>query len=111
MTLISKQSHFTLGFSPCPNDTFMFDAMVHGKIDTESLTFDTVLEDVETLNIHASVGLRDITKVSIAAFTNLTDQYQLLNSGAALGNGVGPLVIALKQDVNPEDPNLRIAIP
>lgn len=111
MSSIKQQTHFSLGFSPCPNDTFMFDAMVHGKIDTEGLSFDVRLEDVETLNRNAESGVLDITKVSFAAFTRLTDQYQLLNSGAALGNGVGPLVISLNQDVNPEDSQIRIAIP
>jgi len=105
------QTHFTLGFSPCPNDTFMFDAMVHGKIDTEGLTFDAVLEDVETLNRNAESGLLDISKVSFAAFTHLTDKYQLLNAGAALGNGVGPLVVSLNESVDFENHQIKIAIP
>ena len=106
-----NQTNFSLGFSPCPNDTFMFDAMVHGKIDTEGLTFDAVLEDVETLNRNAESGILDISKVSFAAFTHLTHKYQLLNSGAALGNGVGPLVISLKENIDLEDPNIAITIP
>ncbi len=106
-----SQTHFSLGFSPCPNDTFMFDAMVHGKIDTEGLTFDAVLEDVETLNTKAESGMLDITKVSFAAFTHLTKDYRLLNSGAALGNGVGPLVISLKNDIDLRNPQVKIAIP
>jgi 1,4-dihydroxy-6-naphthoate synthase len=105
------QTHFSLGFSPCPNDTFMFDAMVHGKIDTEGLTFNAVLEDVETLNRNAESNVLDISKVSFAAFTHLTDKYQLLNSGAALGNGVGPLLISLREVIDLEDPNITIAIP
>ena len=89
----------------------MFDAMVHGKIDTEGLTFEVKLEDVETLNRNAESGLLDISKVSFAAFTHLTDLYQLLNSGAALGNGVGPLIISLQQDVDLQNPDIKIAIP
>jgi len=106
-----KQTHFSLGFSPCPNDTFMFDAMVHGKIDTEGFSFDVVLEDVETLNKNAEGASLDISKVSFAAFTRLTEKYQLLNSGAALGNGVGPLVISLNDSTDLTDPNTKVAIP
>ena len=84
----------TLGFSPCPNDTFIFDAMVHGKIDTESLQFDVVMEDVETLNRKAFQKDIDITKLSYAAYLNVMNNYVLLDSGSALGEGVGPLVIS-----------------
>ncbi|HLG36446.1 MAG TPA: 1,4-dihydroxy-6-naphthoate synthase [Bacteroidia bacterium] len=84
----------SLGFSPCPNDTYMFDAMVHAKINTEELEFDVVMEDVEVLNQRAMHGKLDVTKISFAAFTKVTDKYSLLNSGSALGNGVGPLLIA-----------------
>ncbi len=89
----SQTTNLMLGFSPCPNDTFMFDAMVHHKIDTENLTFDVVMEDVETLNQKALRGELDVTKVSYSAFVQITDNYQLLNSGSALGKGVGPLVV------------------
>ncbi len=91
--MIHQNLKLTLGFSPCPNDTFMFDAMVHGKIDTEGLEFDVVMEDVETLNQHANKSKLDISKISFATFLNLTEKYQLLNSGSALGEGVGPLLI------------------
>jgi 1,4-dihydroxy-6-naphthoate synthase len=84
----------TLGFSPCPNDTFIFDAIVNGKIDTEGLEFDTVLEDVQTLNEWASAGKLDITKLSYGVLPLVLDQYILLNSGSALGRGVGPLLIS-----------------
>lgn len=84
----------TLGFSPCPNDTFIFDAMVHGKVDTEGLMFDVQLEDVETLNRKAFENEIDITKLSYAAFREVMNDYALLDSGSALGQGVGPLVIA-----------------
>lgn len=101
----------TLGFSPCPNDTFIFDAMVNGKIDTKGLRFDYVMEDVETLNRWAEEGRLDITKLSYNAFLKTVDQYSLLHSGSALGKGVGPLLIAKEQlDLNNID-QFNIAIP
>jgi 1,4-dihydroxy-6-naphthoate synthase len=84
----------SLGFSPCPNDTFIFDALVNNKIDTEGIVFDTVLEDVETLNQLALQEKLDITKLSFPAFFKAIDNYILLNSGGALGKGVGPLLIS-----------------
>jgi len=84
----------TLGFSPCPNDTFIFDALVNKKIDTEGLEIEAVLEDVETLNRWAYEGKLDITKLSYPAFFQNTDKYILLNAGAALGKAVGPLLIS-----------------
>lgn len=88
----------TLGFSPCPNDTFIFDAMVNKKIDTGDLSFDVVLEDVETLNQWTLEGKLDITKLSFPAFFRATDNYVLLNAGSALGKGVGPLLVSKKED-------------
>ena len=87
----------TLGFSPCPNDTFIFDALVHQKIDTEGFEFDVVLEDVETLNEWALEGRLDVTKLSFPAFFCSLDKYVLLDSGSALGSGVGPLLITNKE--------------
>ena len=89
-----NNSPITLGFSPCPNDCFIFDAMIHGKIDTEGLQFIVVMEDVEALNKKAFKGELDITKLSFFAFAHLTKIYQLLNSGSALGKGCGPLLVA-----------------
>ena len=83
----------SLGFSPCPNDTFIFDAMIHQKIDTEGLSFDVVFDDVETLNQKAFRAELDITKLSFHAYAYLTEKYVLLNAGSALGFGVGPLLI------------------
>ena len=83
----------TLGFSPCPNDTFIFDALVNKKIDTGELDFDVVLEDVETLNKWAIEGRLDITKLSFPAFFHSLGSYLLLNSGSALGKSVGPLLV------------------
>jgi 1,4-dihydroxy-6-naphthoate synthase len=84
---------YTIAFSPCPNDTFIFDAMVHQKIDTKGLKFEYVLEDVETLNQWALEGKYDISKISYAVLPSIIHQYKLLKSGSALGNGVGPLLI------------------
>jgi 1,4-dihydroxy-6-naphthoate synthase len=105
--------HFTLGFSPCPNDTFIFDALVNGKIDTKGHTFDVVLEDVQTLNEWAMEGRLDISKISYGALPALLDQYHLLNAGGALGKGVGPLLIARKENNLSLDriPETTIAIP
>ena len=84
----------TLGFSPCPNDTFIFDALIHHKIDTEGLEFEVYYDDVETLNQKAFRGELDITKLSYHAFAYVVDQYVLLDAGSALGFGVGPLLIS-----------------
>lgn len=86
----------TLGFSPCPNDTFIFDALVNNKIDTEGWEFEVVLEDVETLNQGALEGKLDITKLSFPAYFQSLEKYELLDAGSALGKGVGPLLVAGK---------------
>lgn len=83
----------TLGFSPCPNDCFIFDALVHKKIDTKGIDFEIVMEDVETLNRRAFIEELDITKLSYHAFIYLTQKYILLNSGSALGFNCGPLLV------------------
>lgn len=83
----------TIGFSPCPNDTFIFDALIHHKIDTEGLDFDVVYEDVESLNLDAFAGKLAITKLSYHAFAYAVEEYELLDAGSALGFGVGPLLI------------------
>ena len=117
----------SLGFSPCPNDTFIFDAMIHQKIDTEGLSFDVVFDDVETLNQKAFRAELDITKLSYHAYAYLTEQYVLLHAGSALGFGVGPLLICNNEDYisadlladlqpptshfQPQTSDLRIGIP
>lgn len=83
----------TLGFSPCPNDTFIFDALIHQKIDTEGLEFEVEYQDVETLNQKAFMQELDITKLSYHAFAYAVEDYELLDAGSALGFGVGPLLI------------------
>ena len=93
-----RKERLTLGFSPCPNDTFIFDALVNGRIDTEGLAFDVTLADVEELNRKALRGELDITKLSFSAFGDLTARYKLLNAGSALGRGVGPLLVRRQSD-------------
>jgi 1,4-dihydroxy-6-naphthoate synthase len=105
----------SLGFSPCPNDTFIFDALIHHKIDTEGLSFDVSFDDVETLNLKAFEGALDVTKLSFHAFAYVSDKYALLDSGSALGRGVGPLLIckdeSLTGDKDQLSPDLRVGIP
>ncbi len=101
----------SLGFSPCPNDTFVFDAMIHGKIDTEGLEFEVFMGDVEDLNQRAFAGNLDITKLSYHAFAYLTDQYSLLDAGSALGNNCGPLLVAKTLKTETEIIHGKIAIP
>jgi 1,4-dihydroxy-6-naphthoate synthase len=101
----------SLGFSPCPNDTFIFDAMIHQKIDTEGLEFEVVMEDVEQLNQKAFTESLDITKLSYHAFAYVLDKYVLLQSGSALGNNCGPLLIAKKALSETEIETAKIAIP
>jgi len=97
----------TLGFSPCPNDTFIFDALIHHKIDTEGLSFEVCYDDVETLNQKALRGELDITKLSFHAFAYVANQYALLDAGSALGFGVGPLLISKNHFEGPDAPQLQ----
>lgn len=86
-----------LGFSTCPNDTFMFDALVHGRIDTGDFEFEVVLADIHLLNQMALRGELDMVKVSYNTFGHLRDRYALLEAGSAMGKGCGPLLIAREQ--------------
>src|SRR5689334_18667903 len=106
-----KDMTLSLGFSPCPNDTFIFDALVNKKIDTEGLEFEAVLEDIQTLNEWGNERRLDITKLSFPAFFKNTDKYSMLNSGAALGKGVGPLLVAKRMVNVPDVVHSNIAIP
>ncbi|MEI6137906.1 MAG: 1,4-dihydroxy-6-naphthoate synthase [Mariniphaga sp.] len=101
----------TLGFSTCPNDTFIFDAMVHGRIDTEGIEFELVMSDVEELNRLAFKGEIDITKISYHAYAYIAENYLLLNSGSALGYKNGPLLISKYKVFPDEIDHLKIAIP
>ncbi len=102
---------YTLGFSPCPNDTFIFDALVNNKIDTQGLQFDVRLEDVETLNELAINNQLDFTKVSYGVLHLILKNYKVLNSGSALGKGVGPLLISKEKISFDEVNDCTIAIP
>lgn len=101
----------TLGFSPCPNDTFIFDAMVNGRINTEDLEFDFFIADVEELNRRVFAAEPDISKISCHAYAHAAEDYLILDSGGAMGYGSGPLLVSKRpiDMVNPE--KLHIAIP
>ncbi len=101
----------TLAFSPCPNDTFIFDAMVHGRIDTEGIDFEYFLADVEELNNMAMASVVDITKISFHAYAYIAGNYLILDSGSALGRGNGPLLISKRYFDTSQLSSKRIAIP
>ncbi|MDX1409123.1 MAG: MqnA/MqnD/SBP family protein, partial [Saprospiraceae bacterium] len=101
----------TLGFSPCPNDTFMLAALVHDLVSSRELEFDVRIADVETLNEWALEGRLDVTKVSFHAYLKAMSEYALLESGAALGFGCGPLVISKHPVVEQDIVNGPVAIP
>jgi 1,4-dihydroxy-6-naphthoate synthase len=102
---------YTLGFSPCPNDTFIFDALVNNKIDTGDMEFTVRLEDVETLNELALNNSLDFTKVSYGVLPLILRNYKVLNSGSALGKGVGPLLISKKIVSFEQVDDCTVAIP
>jgi 1,4-dihydroxy-6-naphthoate synthase len=101
----------TLGYSPCPNDTFIFYALAHGKINTGNLRFREILQDVETLNQMAGSAELDVTKISFHAYGHLRETYCLLRSGAALGKGCGPLVVSKKYQRMKDLKGRKIAVP
>ena len=101
----------TIGFSPCPNDTFIFDALVNNKIDTGDFEFEVVMEDVQTLNEMAIGGKLDISKISYGSLPLILNNYIVLSSGSALGRGVGPLLIAPFDLPAPAVKQCVIAIP
>jgi 1,4-dihydroxy-6-naphthoate synthase len=101
----------TLGYSPCPNDTFIFDALVNKKIDTEGLEFDVALEDVQTLNEWALASRLDVSKISYGVLPLLLNEYTLLQSGGALGKGVGPLLITKPDNASKPVNEMTVAIP
>jgi len=103
--------HLSLGFSPCPNDTYIFDALVHKRIDSEGLTFDFIIEDVEQLNHRALKRTLDVTKLSYYTLAKMAGSYRALQTGSALGYGCGPLLISQKR-LGPADVSgSRIGIP
>ena len=98
-----------LGLSPCPNDTFIFDALIHQKIDTEGLEFEFFFADIEQLNQWAFEGKLDVTKLSFNTFAKCISKYVLLDSGSALGRKCGPILI--KKPSKILSPQSNIAIP
>ena len=102
---------FTLGFSPCPNDTFIFDALVNKKIDTEGIEFKVQLEDVQTLNELAINDTLDLTKISYGVLPLVLKNYLVMQSGSALGSGVGPLLVAKELYSSEEIEDCKVAIP
>ncbi len=110
-TMFMNYRALSLGYSPCPNDTFIFYALVHGKIDCQGLRFKEVLLDVETLNQKARDAELDITKVSYHAYGYLRDRYSLLRSGGAMGRGCGPLVVSREQTDTDRLRGKKVAIP
>ena len=101
----------SIAYSSCPNDTFIFNGLVHGLIDTKGLKFDVTIADVETLNKNAFNTLYDITKLSFAAFGSVRDKYRLLKSGSALGRGCGPLIISCTEKKLYNQKSPVIAVP
>ncbi len=100
-----------LSISPCPNDTFMFDALLHGRVDTGGMAFDPLFEDIEQLNRHAIEGIPDITKISYAIYPLISGRYRLLTAGSALGRGNGPVLVGREKRTPQEIAPLKIAIP
>src|SRR3977135_1166494 len=103
----------TLGFSPCPNDCFMFDAIVNRRIDLEGLDLEIRMADVEGLHKAGFAGEADVTKLSYHAYAHCTRDYVLLDAGSALGRNCGPLLIS-KRPISRDEVaagSLKIAIP
>ena len=100
-----------LGFSTCPNDTYIFDAIVNKRINLEGISFEVVLADIEELNTMAFELIPDVTKLSFHAYTHVSDHYKILNTGSALGYKNGPLLISKKKVYPDEVSDLVIAIP
>ncbi len=101
----------SIGFSPCPNDTFMFDALINGKLIQEDFTLKPVIEDVEQLNLHAFNADLDVTKMSFFAYARASQFYKILNAGSALGKNCGPLLISKRPIDTNKLSELKIAIP
>lgn len=101
----------TIGISSCPNDTFAFEAIYNRRIDLKDYKFEFVISDIEELNKQAFKGEIDITKISFHAFAHLTEKYQILNSGNAIGYKNGPMLISKHKIYPDEVKNLHVAIP
>lgn len=101
----------TIAYSPCPNDTFIFDALIHGRVRGPKVHWKPVLDDVETLNEWALEGRHPVTKLSYHAYAHCFDKYQLLDAGSALGNGCGPILITRHDLIQRPVEEMTIAIP
>jgi 1,4-dihydroxy-6-naphthoate synthase len=102
---------YTLGYSTCPNDTYIFYGLAHGKVGRPGFSFEISLADVEVLNRRAERGSLEITKLSFAAIGHLLDSYRLLRTGAALGKGCGPLIVARPEPSSDALGRTKIAVP
>lgn len=105
------QTTLTLGHSPDPDDAFMFYALAKGLIPTHGFHFQHILQDIQTLNERATRGELDITAVSLHAYAYVSDRYALLPSGASMGDGYGPMLVAPARLSREEIAKKRIAIP
>ena len=105
------RSNMTLGFSPCPNDTFIFNGLVNGPVQVPGYKVRAELHDVETLNRMAFENVLDVTKLSFFAWLAVRGQYRLLSSGGALGFGCGPVVIAQEPLTRQDMAQCRIVLP
>jgi len=109
---MNLHKQISIGYSPCPNDTFIFYGLMYQKVDLAGIIFEKpLLEDVETLNRWAMNGRLDVTKLSFHALGHVLDEYCILSAGSALGRGCGPLLVAAQQIELSKAPNLRVAIP
>src|SRR4026207_445252 len=106
-----EQSTLTLGHSPDPDDAFMFYALARDLIPTHGFHFEHILQDIQTLNERATRGELDISAISIHAYAYVSDRYALLPSGASMGDGYGPMLVAKQKFSNEEVAGKRIAVP
>ncbi len=109
---MNNKKRVSIGYSPCPNDTFIFYGLMHEKVALTGIEFDQpFLEDVETLNRWALERRLDVTKLSFHALGHVLDDYCILSSGSALGRGCGPLLVSSKQIDSAKLVKKRVAIP
>jgi len=111
MAGLMQERALTLGHSPDPDDAFMFYALAKGLIPTHGYRFEHILQDIQTLNERATRGELDITAISIHAYAYVSDQYALLPSGASMGEGYGPMLVARRQQSRDDIRRSRIAVP
>src|SRR5688500_12861256 len=108
---MEQQRTLTLGHSPDPDDAFMFYALAHDLIPTQGFRFEHILQDIQTLNERATRGELDISAISIHAYAYVSDKYALLPSGASMGDGYGPMLVAKQKFSREEMARRKIAVP